>query len=93
MTALTLALLITLSSDAKGYIHPCGFRAHWFAFMKALSPFLCPASVHMGLVFAFTRRTLGQILLDCFLGYFTFGEGARYRSNSELSESGLEESR
>lgn len=50
MTALTLALLITLSSDAKGYIHPCGFRAHWFAFMKALSPFLCPASVHMGLV-------------------------------------------
>lgn len=40
MTALTLASLITLSSNAKGYIHPCGFGPHWFAFMKALSPFL-----------------------------------------------------
>lgn len=41
MTALTLASLITLSSSAKGYIHPCGFRPHCFAFMKALSPSLC----------------------------------------------------
>ncbi len=87
MTALTLASLITLSSNAKGYIHPCGFRPHWFAFMKALSPFLCrlPSLCAHGVSSAFTRRTLGQVLLDCFLGYFTIGEGLRYQSNSEDS--------
>ncbi len=80
MTALTLASLITLSSNAKGYIHPCGFRPHWFAFMKALSPFLCrlPSLCAHGVSSAFTQRTLGQVLLDCFLGYFTIGEGLRY---------------
>lgn len=41
MIAPTLASLITLSSNAKGYTHPCGFRPQWFTFMKALSPFLC----------------------------------------------------
>lgn len=80
MIALTLASLITLSSDAKGYTHPCGFRPQWFTFMKALSPFLCrlPSLCAHVVRSALTCRTFGQILLDCFMGYLTFGEWLRY---------------
>lgn len=90
MTALTLASLITVL-NAKGYIHPCGFRPHWFAFMEALSPFLCrlPSVCPHGVSSVFTGRTLGQILLDCFLRYLTFGEGVRYKSNREVSVGSL----
>lgn len=94
MTALTLASLITLSSNAKGYIHPCGFGPHWFCIYESFFSFSLASALPL-----FTQgqlclswRTLGQILLDCFLGYFTFGEELGYQSNSEVSKSSLEAS-
>lgn len=41
ITTLTLASLIILSSSAKGYAHPCGFKPQWFTFTRALSPSHC----------------------------------------------------
>lgn len=40
--------------------------------------FSFPAWPAFGVSFAFTWRALGQILLDCCVGYFAFGEGVRY---------------
>lgn len=45
--------------------------------------------MHKGLDLLFTQRTQGQILLDCFLRYFTFGEGVKLQSNNEVSSGSL----
>lgn len=62
ITTLTLASLIILSSSAKGYAHPCGFKPQWFTFTKALSPSrCCLPSVCAHVVWpAFALRTVGQ---------------------------------
>lgn len=62
ITTLTLASLIILSSSAKGYAHPCGFKPQWFTFTKALSPSrCCLPSVCAHVVWpALAPRTFGQ---------------------------------
>lgn len=76
MTTLTLASLITLSSNAKGYVHSCGFRLHWFAFMKALSPCRLPLPRCSQGEFCFYTENTGSVFVGLLAGtHYLWGRG------------------
>ena len=67
MTALTLAFLITSSSNAKGYIHPCGFRAYHYGFMKA-----SPLPLYLSLSLSLSLSLFRSLSLSLSLSLSTF---------------------